>query len=243
MKTPQNVLIPLLFFAVIAMSATDCNPSTNVTSQSEAVSDKWILGRVELPADETSWGLIGFSKSDVVHWILYQHGGTSLELHDTVYFRIQHLQVDSGKVAFASDVTTTRPSEICSGGCIANAWINGVSFLPHKMFTHVGGRTYHRPGHVIQSSTPSESISLQIIENGEVLQTQEFQLKVVQYQQSNEEEPIYLPTEWLPVLSDSTTNYYMDFYDDKVNDKRVLRSYSIEHSHPGHISNITLKLQ
>jgi hypothetical protein len=240
-------LLKHVFIPVVILTATQCdNGNPGPVSRTEPVSQKWILGRVELPADATSFGLIGFAKTDVF-WIPYQYAGEQFDLHDTVYFRIQHVQVDtSGKMALASEVTRTRPasSDLCTGRCISDSWINGMTFVPHKMFTHVGGSTYHKPGHIIQSPTPpAETITLQVLENGQEIQTQEYQLQEVQYQDSGDRETVYVPTDWVEALSDPDKNYYLDFYDTKVRDKRVLRSYSIDHTHPGHISNITVKEQ
>jgi hypothetical protein len=171
----------------------------------------------------------------------------SVRLHDTVYFKIGHLKVDTSMLAFAIDVTKTRPtSALCTGGCIQDSWVKKVAIMPHNMYKHRGGPTYHRPGHAIGTTSPTGMRMLQIMENGQVLQTQEFQRMAVEYQGDTPATPkdtVYIPTALLPVLKDATKYYYLEFYDVTVENKKVLRSYTIEHSHPGHISNVTINVQ
>ena len=259
MKTPQNFLFILCVVGFISILSMGCNSSSepgtsglnNLVPDAGAnpipVTDTlWLEGRVELVADGRSWGLIGVEKTDVF-WIPYRIGAGDIHLHDTVYFRIGHLLIDSSTLAFAIDVTKTKPSSpICTGNCILDSWVKQVAIMPHNMYAHRGGATFHRPGHAIGTTSPTDARMLQIVENGQTLQTQEYQRALVQYEGDTAaaaKDTVYVPTSLMSILGEPTRYYYLEFYDVKVDNKKVLRAYTIEHSHPGHISDVTIRVQ
>ncbi len=202
--------------------------------------DKWIQGRVDLEASRSTIGLIAVSKTDV-YWIPYFQTNTAFHHNDEVYFKIQFECVNNMTdiILIATDVTSSMPaaSTICSGRCIDIDWLNSKSIIPHLMYGHLGGGTYHKPGHIINTTptTPVLTKTLKVLENNVLLQSAEYQLVEIQFKDTGDKENVFVAKTMISALN-ASKDYFLDFYTETITGYRVLRSFSADHNHPGHVT-------
>ncbi len=233
---------------------------TSTALGSDEYSGQLIQGSIELRYEEDTTGviitigLIAIKIYDDVYWLQY-FNDTTIMRREKVWFQLEEITKGDFSTVVAIKVTNIKPlSLFLSGNAVPVSWIRGKTVQPHGLFAHPGGTTWHKPGHIINTYT-GENIELAIKSNGSPITTHpgKKMYEKVQIRYSTlDTENVYVREDWTNVLKRATVGtdkfYFLDFYETstsqdyiKINGLRVLRMYSVDHNHPGHLETITVE--
>jgi hypothetical protein len=228
-------------------SDTEESEQPSLSRDANPVDTTWYKGFVDLPATATKqFGLVGFGKP-YKFWIPYMYSSSQISKGDSVYFQVSHLDLgaisDQRKLAMGVRLTETPPA---MGLSTSFSSLEPSAFRAHDLFPHdEEDNSYHKPGCIIRVTNTKFNVEISI---GGQQKVEEFTLVNFKYTDSTQSD-IFVPTGWISSLStNELKNYYPDYYTQTIippeatTSYKVLRSFSVEHYHPGHSEEVTIKL-